>query len=449
MNFNKRVAFHTLGCKVNQYETESIKNQLLKKGYEEVSFDNESDIYIINSCTVTSIADRKTRNMLRRAKKVNPNGKVIVTGCYAQTNSREILEIEDVDYVIDNKNKSNIVNFIDAIENLSYEREKQGDIFKEKEYQEYEFATLREMTRAYVKIQDGCNQFCSYCKIPYARGKSRSRKKENILNEIQKLVDDGFKEIILIGINLGAYGEDFKEKDSFENLVRDILKIEKLKRIRIGSVYPDKLSDEFISLFENPKMAKHLHISLQSCDDTVLRNMRRNYGAALIEERLLKLKEKVKNIEFTADVIVGFPKENDEMFKNTYKIIEKIGFSNLHIFQYSDREGTIASNMSEKNDAKTKKSRATELENLKNKMFLEHREKYLGKILEILIEEKKIEKEIIDGKEVEKEVFYGYSDNYLKVKCLASNDKNFEVSQLLRLKISALEGDILIGEKGE
>ncbi|MBF1219307.1 MAG: tRNA (N(6)-L-threonylcarbamoyladenosine(37)-C(2))-methylthiotransferase MtaB, partial [Fusobacterium periodonticum] len=308
MSFSKKVAFHTLGCKVNQYETESIKNQLIKRGYEEVPFEDKSDIYIINSCTVTSIADRKTRNMLRRAKKINPEAKVIVTGCYAQTNSREILEIEDVDFVIDNKNKSNIVNFVGAIEDISFEREKNGNIFQEKEYQEYEFATLREMTRAYVKIQDGCNHFCSYCKIPFARGKSRSRKKENILKEIEKLVEDGFKEVILIGIDLSAYGEDFEEKDSFESLLEDILKIKDLKRVRIGSVYPDKITDKFIDLFKNKNLMPHLHISLQSCDDTVLKNMRRNYGSALIRESLLKLKSKVKNMEFTADVIVGFPK---------------------------------------------------------------------------------------------------------------------------------------------
>lgn len=437
MNFNKRVAFHTLGCKVNQYETESIKNQLLKKGYTEVTFEEKSDIYIINSCTVTSIADRKTRNMLRRAKKINPAAKVIVTGCYAQTNSREILEIEDVDYVIDNKNKSNIINFVEAIEDISYHypKQKNGDIFQEKDYQEYEFATLREMTRAYVKIQDGCNQFCSYCKIPYARGKSRSRKKENILAEIKKLVADGFKEIILIGINLGAYGEDFKEKDSFENLMKDILKVENLERIRIGSVYPDKISDDFMKLFENPKMARHLHISLQSCDDTVLRNMRRNYGATLIEERLLKLKEKIKDIEFTADVIVGFPKETEEMFENSYSLIKKIGFSNLHIFQYSDREGTIANNMPDKVDTKTKKARAVKLEELKNKMFQESRKKYKNKVLEVLIEEEK------DG------IFLGYTDNYLKVKTKARNKDKIKINQIINLKITDIDGDVLIGSE--
>ena len=433
MSFSKKVAFHTLGCKVNQYETESIKNQLIKRGYEEVPFEDKSDIYIINSCTVTSIADRKTRNMLRRAKKINPEAKVIVTGCYAQTNSREILEIEDVDFVIDNKNKSNIVNFVGAIEDISFEREKNGNIFQEKEYQEYEFATLREMTRAYVKIQDGCNHFCSYCKIPFARGKSRSRKKENILKEIEKLVEDGFKEVILIGIDLSAYGEDFEEKDSFESLLEDILKIKDLKRVRIGSVYPDKITDKFIDLFKNKNLMPHLHISLQSCDATVLKNMRRNYGSALIRESLLKLKSKVKNMEFTADVIVGFPKEDDSMFQNTRNIIKEIEFSGLHIFQYSDREGTIASNMDGKVDAKTKKQRADSLDQLKQEMILESREKYLGEVLEVLVEEEK------EGE------YFGYSQNYLRVK-FKSEEKNL-INQLINIKIKSIEDDILIGEK--
>lgn len=244
MSFNKRVAFYTLGCKVNQYETESIKNQLLKKGYTETAFEEKAEIYIVNSCTVTSVADRKTRNMLRRAKKINPRGIVIVTGCYAQTNSKELLEMEEIDYVIGNSDKNAIVNFIEDIENRTMEKVKNHNIFLDSEYTEYEFATLREMSRAYVKIQDGCNNFCSYCKIPFARGKSRSRKKENIIKEIEKLVEEGFKEIILIGINLGAYGEDLDEGENFESLLKSILEINKLQRVRIGSVYPDKISDD-------------------------------------------------------------------------------------------------------------------------------------------------------------------------------------------------------------
>lgn len=429
MSFNKRVAFYTLGCKVNQYETESIKNQLLKKGYTETAFEEKAEIYIVNSCTVTSVADRKTRNMLRRAKKINPRGIVIVTGCYAQTNSKELLEMEEIDYVIGNSDKNAIVNFIEDIENRTMEKVKNHNIFLDSEYTEYEFATLREMSRAYVKIQDGCNNFCSYCKIPFARGKSRSRKKENIIKEIEKLVEEGFKEIILIGINLGAYGEDLDEGENFESLLKSILEINKLQRVRIGSVYPDKISDEFINMFDNKKLMPHLHISLQSCDDEVLKRMRRKYESSLIEERLLKLKKKVKNMEYTADVIVGFPGETEEMFQNSYNLIEKIGFSGIHIFQYSDRENTIASSFTDKIDAKVKKERADRLEVLKSEMAKKERKKYIGKHLSVLLEEK------ING------YLYGYSENYLRVKI---KDNGIEVNSIIDIKINSLEKEMLI-----
>lgn len=425
MNFNKKVAFYTLGCKVNQYETESIKNQLINRGYTEVNFEEKSDIYIVNSCTVTSIADRKTRNILRRAKKNNPNSKVIITGCYAQTNSKEILEIKEVDFVIGNKDKSSIVNFLDAIEKIDAEKIKNGNIFDEKEYKEYEFATLREMTRAYVKIQDGCNLFCSYCKIPFARGRSRSRKKENILNEIEKLSEEGFKEIILIGINLSSYGEDLEDKITFEDLLRDILKINGIERIRIGSIYPDKISDEFINLFQqNKKLMPHLHISLQSCDDEVLKMMNRKYGSQLIRDSLIKLKKSVKNMEYTADVIVGFPGETEEMFYNTYKVIKEIEFSNIHIFPYSDREGTRASKMKNKVDSVTKKERVNILDKLKKEMYFESREKYLNKNLSVLIEEEK------NGE------YFGYSENYMRV-CI--KNKKIKINDIVDVTPLSIE----------
>lgn len=430
MNFNKRVAFYTLGCKVNQYETESIKNQLLQKGYKETPFEEEADIYIVNSCTVTSIADRKTRNMLRRAKKMNPHSKVIVTGCYAQTNSKDLLEMEEIDYVIGNTYKNGIVNFIEDIENRTMEREKNDNIFDEHEYTEYEFATLREMSRAYVKIQDGCNNFCSYCKIPFARGRSRSRKKENVLKEIKKLVAEGFKEFILIGINLGAYGEDLPEDIDFEDLLEEILQTPGVERVRIGSVYPDKISDRFISLFGKYKnLMPHLHISLQSCDDTVLKMMKRKYGSALIEERLTKLKNSVEKMEYTADIIVGFPGETEEMFVNSYNLIDKISFSGIHIFQYSDRENTVASRLENKIDSKVKKERADRLEELKHIMARREREKYIGKELEVLVEEE------ING------FLFGYSENYLRVKF--KGDKAL-LNQIKSVKIDKIEKEMLL-----
>lgn len=435
MNLNRKVAFYTLGCKVNQYESESIKNQLLKKGYEEVDFEKKADIYIVNSCTVTSIADRKTRNMLRRAKKQNPDGKVIVTGCYAETNRKDLLEMEEIDFVIGNKDKSAVATFILEIEQQKDEWKEEESIFKEKEYREYEFATLREMTRAYVKIQDGCNEFCSYCKIPFARGKSRSRKPERILEEIDKLLKEGFQEIILIGINLGDYGKDLPEEIRFEDLVQRILTKEDLARLRVGSVYPDRITEDFIKLFENPKMMPHLHISLQSCDDTILQKMRRKYGRDLIVSSLENLRRVVPNIEYTADIIVGFPGETEEMFQNTYEVLELLAFSHLHIFPYSDREGTIASRMENKIGSEMKKQRTKQLEGLQQQVEQNRREFYIGKTLEMLIEE-------------EKEGYYwGYSPNYLRIKIPATRE--LLLNSLVQVNIQQAEKGVLIGNEYE
>ena len=434
MNFNnKKVAFYTLGCKVNQYESESLKNQLVKIGYEEEEFENKADIYIVNSCTVTSIADKKTRNVLRRAKKMNSESIVIVTGCYAQTNSKELLEIEEIDFVVGNSNKSGLVDFIKDIENKK-SKILTENIFEERSYEEYEFATLREMSRAYIKIQDGCNNFCSYCKIPFGRGKSRSRSLESICKEIEVLVKEGFKEFIMIGINLGAYGEDLNSDINLETLLETIVKLEGVERIRIGSMYPDKISDRFIEIMKNnKKLMPHLHISLQSCDNTVLKRMKRNYGAELIEERLMELRKNVENMEYTADVIVGFPGETDEMFNNTYEVIKKIGFSDLHVFQYSDREKTLANTFTDKIDTTEKKKRAEILELLRKEMGKERKEKYLGKELEVLVEEIKE-----DG------YSYGYSPNYLRVKSL---NKTSNVNELVKVEISNLEKELLIANE--
>ncbi|WP_320047266.1 tRNA (N(6)-L-threonylcarbamoyladenosine(37)-C(2))-methylthiotransferase MtaB [uncultured Ilyobacter sp.] len=431
---NKKAAFCTLGCKVNQYETESIKKQLSDLGYDEVNFDDKADVYIVNSCTVTTIADRKTRNMLRRAKKNNPDSMVIATGCYAQTNADDLEAIEEIDYVIGNSDKSGIINLINNIEaEKTSERVIHRNIFDAKEYEELEFSTLREMSRAYIKIQDGCNNFCSYCKIPFARGRSRSRKLESILKEAEILAKEGFKEIIIIGINLGVYGEDIPGNGDFETLLDEISTVNGIERIRIGSMYPDKISDRFIKLMKNnKKLMPHLHISLQSCDDEILKAMNRNYDSHLIKERLLKLKNAVKNIEYTADVIVGFPGEKEKKFENTLSVIKEVGFSDLHIFQYSDRENTVASRLPEKVDSKTKKARAEKLEILKEKMQKLLGEKYMGETMEVLVEETK------NGNT------YGYSRNYIKVEIM---DYLGRVNELVEVLISGVENGRLRGGK--
>lgn len=404
MSSVKKVAFYTLGCKVNQYETESIRKQLSDMGYTNVEFDEAADLYIVNSCTVTSIADRKTRNILRRAKKSNENAVVIATGCYAQTNASDLEEISEIDYVIGNSDKGAILNLVKTIEDGGdVERTLHKNIFDAKEYEEMEFSTLREMTRAYIKVQDGCNNFCSYCKIPFARGRSRSRKIDSIVEETKNLASEGFKELIIIGINLGAYGEDLDENIGFEDLLREVSKVEGIERIRIGSMYPDKITDSFIEqMVENDKLMPHLHISLQSCDDKVLEGMKRNYDSSVIEDRLLKLKSAVKDMEYTADVIVGFPGEEQENFKGSCDIIEKIGFTHLHIFQYSDRENTVASRLEGKVDPRDKKERARILEDIRVDMFTKM-DRYIGEDVKVLIEETK------HGKS------YGYTENYLRV----------------------------------
>lgn len=432
MSFNKKVAFYTLGCKVNQYETESLKNKLIKLGYEEVPFEDWADFYVVNSCTVTSVADRKTRNILRRAKKANNKSKVIVTGCYAQTNAKELLEIEEVDYVVGNSNKTGVIDLIENIERKPSSHIVLNDIFKEEEYKELEFSTFREMSRAYIKIQDGCNNFCSYCKIPFGRGKSRSRKLENIIEEAEKLSKEGFKEIILIGINLGAYGEDFEEKITFEDLLEAVVKVEGITRIRIGSMYPDKINERFIEIMKNnKKIMPHLHISLQSCNDEVLKGMRRKYGTELIVDRLSALRNNVENIEYTADVIVGFPGETEEMYESSKKLIKEIGFSTLHVFPYSERENTLAATFDGKVSPAEKKRRAGDLEKSEKESAVKVREKYIGKTLNVLIEEKKG-----NG-------YFGYSENYLRVKVFSDN---LSVNDEVNVRITGIEKELLTGE---
>ena len=435
MSFNKKVAFYTLGCKVNQYETESLKNKLIKLGYEEVPFEESADFYVVNSCTVTSVADRKTRNILRRTKKANKNSKVIVTGCYAQTNGKELLEIDEVDYVVGNSNKTEVVDLIENIGGKNTSNIMLNDIFKEEKYHELEFSTFREMSRAYIKIQDGCNNFCSYCKIPFGRGKSRSRELKNIIDEAEKLSKEGFKEIILIGINLGAYGEDFEQKISFEDLLEEIVKVDGITRIRIGSMYLDKISDRFINIMkENKKIMPHLHISLQSCSDEVLKGMRRKYGTDLIVDRLSKLRENVENIEYTADVIVGFPGETEKMYEDSKKLIQKIGFSTLHVFPYSERENTLAATFKDKVSPAEKKRRAGDLEQSEKESAKKVREKYIGKYLNVLIEEKK------------GNWYYGYSENYLRVKISDKDNLILNVNDEVKVKITGLEKELLTGE---
>lgn len=414
----KYVAFTTLGCKVNQYETENIKNYFLESGYEIKEFDDYADIYVVNSCTVTSIADRKTRNMLRRAKKINTDAIIVATGCYVQTNPDDVLKIQEVDILIGNSEKNNIVKIIEAkAEEVKTERKQWvevSNIFENPIYQEHEFGTFREMTRAYVKIQDGCNSFCSYCKIPFARGKSRSREIENIKKEVTLLAQEGYKEIILIGINIGEYGLDLEAKSTLENVIDMASEINGIERIRLGSIYPDRINEKFIkTVKENKKLMPHFHISMQSGDDEILKLMKRKYTVKEAENNLEKLREIREDISFTADIIVGFPGETEELFENTLRFAKRSLFTDIHVFQYSDRENTAAAKFKGKVSAEDKKRRASILEEQKDLLNYDFIKAYIGRKMKILIEE-------TDQKS---KMSYGYSENYLRASVLLIEDK--------------------------
>lgn len=432
MDYKKRAAFYTLGCRVNQYETESLKSQFSKKDYEIVDFDKRADVYIVNTCTVTNIADRKNRNILRRAKKINSDAIVVATGCYAQTNPKDLEKMSEVDFIVGQNEKNNISALVNDFE--KYKNLKKvfvGNAFKYEKYDEMDFASLRENAKAYVKIQDGCDRFCAFCKIPFARGRKRSRDINDILNECKELVKAGYKEIVLIGIHLGAYGEDLDNKITFDDVLEKILEIDGLKRLRISSIYPDTVTDRFIELFKDKKLMPHLHISIQSADDLVLKMMRRIYDSSMLYNVLDKLRNSIDNIAFTADVIVGFPYEEEHNFLNTYNFIKEFNFSDLHIFPYSDREKTIALGYKNKVSPGDKYDRFNRLNNLKKDLTHKFLSKYIDKEVEILVEYSK------NGEVA------GYTKNFLKTKienCLAP------LHDIIRFKPQKIVDEVLIGE---
>lgn len=372
----KRVAITTLGCKVNQYETSRISAQFNRPGYRLVPFEEEADIYIINTCTVTQRADHRSRQSIRAAIKRNPAAFIVVTGCYVERCPSEIVRIEGVDLILDNQKKSKIREAIEEYIGLS---SSDSPPFTSENL-------LPLKTRAMVKIQDGCDRFCAYCILPYIRGRSRSRPPEDVLAEILTLVNNGFKEVVLCGINLGSYGHD--SRMTLSQLIRKIEGIDGLRRIRLSSLEPDLVDEEIIKILQNSsKVTPHLHIPLQSGDDEILSKMNRRYSTRQFRDLTETLKQQIREIAITTDVIVGFPGEDEGSFQRTYRFIEEMGFSNLHIFKYSAREGTEAFRLGDVPEER-KRERAQLLAGLKKRLNLNHRRKYLGQVVEILTEAK-------------------------------------------------------------
>ena len=409
----KKVAFVTLGCKVNQYESNAMAQKFIDNNYEICDIEDNPDIIIVNTCTVTNIADRKSRQLLRKAKETNPNAVVVACGCYVQVAKDKVDSIEEIDISIGNSEKKDIVQIVENYINQNEMINEIIDVNKEKDFSEMGLVTFTEKTRATIKIQDGCNNFCTYCLIPYARGRVRSRNKENIIKEVEEIAKKGIQEIVITGIHIASYGLDFSYNYRMIDLLEDLNKIEGIKRIRLGSLEPSLITDEFTKrLSKLDKICNHFHLSLQSGCDETLKRMNRKYTTFEFKEVAKRLRNYFEDVNLTTDIIVGFPGETEEEFKKTYKFLKEIKFYKMHIFKYSPREGTPASKMPNQVDGNIKEERSQKLIELSDKNQEEYNKFYFSKSQEVLFEEQK------DG------VWTGYTSNYVKVSY--KSDKNLE-----------------------
>ena len=428
----KKAALHKLGCKVNAYETEAMQHLLEEAGYEIVPFTQKADVYVINTCSVTNMADRKSRQMLHKAKKNNPDSIVVAAGCYVQTSEKEVLNDLSVDIVIGNDRKHDLVRLLEEY-SLDSVNDTVDDINDGKhDFEELFIDQTKEHTRAFIKVQDGCNQFCSYCIIPYARGRVRSRRFENVIAEVERLAANGFKEVVLTGIHLSSYGVDFEEATGLLELIQAVNAVKGIERIRLGSLEPKIVTEHFASeLSKLDKICPHFHLSLQSGCDATLKRMNRKYTTKEYERGCELLRKYFVHPAITTDVIVGFPGETEEEFEQTKAYLEHIHFYEMHIFKYSKRKGTRAAVMPDQIDEQIKAARSEKLIALGHDMSKEFRKFYIGKNEEVLFEEKAV---IGD-----KEYFVGYTKEYVKV--AKKTDENLE-NQIVSGRISGMLTDL-------
>lgn len=430
----KKAALHNLGCKVNAYETEAMQHLLEEAGYEIVPFTQKADVYVINTCSVTNMADRKSRQMLHKAKKNNPDSIVVAAGCYVQTSEKEVLNDLSVDIVIGNDRKHDLVRLLEEY-SLDSVNDTVDDINDGKhDFEELFIDQTKEHTRAFIKVQDGCNQFCSYCIIPYARGRVRSRRFENVIAEVERLAANGFKEVVLTGIHLSSYGVDFEEATGLLELIQAVNAVKGIERIRLGSLEPKIVTEHFASeLSKLDKICPHFHLSLQSGCDATLKRMNRKYTTKEYERGCELLRKYFVHPAITTDVIVGFPGETEEEFEQTKAYLEHIHFYEMHIFKYSKRKGTRAAVMPDQIDEQIKAARSEKLIALGHDISKEFRKFYIGKNEEVLFEEKAV---IGD-----KEYFVGYTKEYVKV--AKKTDENLE-NQIVSGRISGMLTDEIL-----
>ena len=428
----KKVAFCTLGCKVNQYETNAMEEKFIKAGYEIVDFEQKADIYVINTCTVTNMSDKKSRQMIRRAKQLNTNSIVVAVGCYAQVSKEKLEEIEELDLILGNNEKKEIVQYIEK-----FQKEKivhLEDVMSQNEFVDFGTTVHMDKTRAVIKVQDGCDRFCSYCIIPYARGRVRSRKLESVIEEIKTLATKGVKEVVITGIHIASYGKDFKENIGLIDLLEEINKIVGIERIRLGSLEPTIIDEKFLErLSKLDKICHHFHLSLQSGCDETLKRMNRKYTISEFEKVVQLLRSTYKDVILTTDIIVGFPGETEEEFNTTYEFLKKICFYKMHVFKYSRRKGTKADKMENQINPQVQEERSKKLLELSDENQEKYNKAYIGKTVEVLFEEK------------QGEYIKGHTENYLLV-----NVKSDEISKyhnkIVKVEIMDELGEALFGE---
>lgn len=439
---SKKVALHNLGCKVNAYEVEAMQQLLEEAGYEIVPFQEGADVYLINTCTVTNIADRKSRQMLHKAKKMNPDAIVVATGCYAQTDTEKLKEDASVDLILGNNQKNRIVEALEEYEKEHEKKTRVIEINRTKEYEKLCIDHTAEHVRAYIKVQDGCNQFCTYCIIPFARGRVRSRSVEDILGEVRALAEKGYKEVVLTGIHLSSYGVDFKDENTnLLSLIQAVHQISGIRRIRLGSLEPRIITEEFMEGISSlPKVCPHFHLSLQSGCNRTLKDMNRRYTAEEYAEKCALIRKYYPAPALTTDVIVGFPKESEEDFQESYEFVKNIHFYETHIFKYSRRQGTKAAAMEGQITEAVKGVRSDKMLELHDRRAREYEESMKDKYLEVLLEEEV---------EIGKKVYYlAHSREYIKV--AVEKTEKLKVNDLLTVKTGGfLEEHILLGEPSE
>lgn len=397
----KTVAFCTLGCKVNQYETNAMMQKMIEAGYEVVDFETKADIYIINTCTVTNMADKKSRQMLRRVKEINLEAILVAVGCYAQVAKEKLEQIPEIDLILGINEKNDIVKYVEQASKNTYV----SDVLHQTEFLDFGDVTYTEKTRAVIKVQDGCNQFCSYCIIPYARGRIRSRKPESVIKEITDVAKEGIKEVVITGIHIASYGKDFNTEYRLIDLLEEIQKVDGIQRIRLGSLEPTLITEEFVTRLKKlSKICDHFHLSLQSGCDETLKRMNRKYTTDQFRHVVELLRNAYPEVHLTTDVIVGFPGETEEEFNKTYEFLKEIKFYKMHVFKYSPRSGTVAAKMPNQIDGNIKEERSNKLIELSDENEKEYNQKYIGKEVEVLLEER------------EGEYLKGHTTNYMVVK---------------------------------